>query len=424
MPSNAIDTEYPFRSLDELMDIQGGAQPPAATFKSAPEPGYVRFVQIRDFETDSHKTYIRREDRWRYCDQRDVLIARYGASVGRICRGLSGAYNVALVKVVPKDAEIGFLYHLLRSRYFQDPLAAMSARSAQAGFNKADLSAIRVPVPPIQTQRQISAILDSFDNRIYLLKRANRSLEEMSATLFNSWFVDFDPVRAKLEGREPEGMGADLAALLPSEFVDSEFGPIPKGWRTGKLSDLSELNPESWTTRNHPKVITYIDLANVKANRIETMVNFSFDEAPSRARRALRDGDTIVGTVRPGNRSYAYICGSSPGLTGSTGFAVLRAKSSLHSVFIYLAATRDENIDHLAHVADGGAYPAVRPEVVANLHTVIPPSEVINAFCEIINPLFSKIEVNSAQEVTLTNLRDLLLPRLLSGDIKFAGSDA
>lgn len=168
---------FPLVNLTQLMDIQGGAQPPASTFKDAYEPGYVRFVQIRDFETDAHLTFIKEEPRWRYCTKKDVLIARYGASVGRICRGVAGAYNVALAKVIPsQDADLDFLYHLLRSDFFQAPLAAMSGRSAQAGFNKGDLAAIRVPSPPLVTQRVISVLLNSLDDRIAILRETNTIL--------------------------------------------------------------------------------------------------------------------------------------------------------------------------------------------------------------------------------------------------------
>src|SRR5574338_242899 len=109
-------------------------------------------------------------------------------------------------------------------------------------------------------------------------------------------------------------------------------------------------------------VIRYVDLANTKWGRIEAVTVHEAHEAPSRAQRVLRPGDTIVGTVRPGNGSYAFI--ATDGLTGSTGFAVLRPRTSQYESFVYLASTAADNIDVLQHLADGGAYPAVRPDIV------------------------------------------------------------
>ena len=130
----------------------------------------------------------------------------------------------------------------------------------------------------------------------------------------------------------------------------------------------------------------------------------------------LRPGDTIVGTVRPGNGSYAFI--SEGGLTGSTGFAVLRPSTPQYAQFVYLAATAAENIDALAHLADGGAYPAVRPEVAAATPVVRPDYEVLGRFSLASGPLLAKMAQNERESRTLAALRDALLPRLISGELR------
>ena len=138
----------------------------------------------------------------------------------------------------------------------------------------------------------------------------------------------------------------------------------------------------------------------------------------SRARRVLRDGDTIVGTVRPGNRSFAFIHEPAENLTASTGFAVLRPTVMSHTEFVYLAATQDSSIEHLAHVADGGAYPAVRPEVVAGIQCILATYEVMQAFHKVTDSLMASIAENQQQAQTLATLRDTLLPRLISGQLR------
>jgi type I restriction enzyme, S subunit len=199
---------------------------------------------------------------------------------------------------------------------------------------------------------------------------------------------------------------------------------VPKGWQVGSLADLATLNPESWTAKKHPDTVAYIDLANAKDNEIAEVTIYAFDEAPSRARRVLRDGDTIVGTVRPGNRSFAFIHQAASNLTASTGFAVLRPRAIENTEFAYLAATQDSSIEHLAHVADGGAYPAVRPEVVAGIECVLPSSAIMQVFHNATAPLLASVAENLQQAQTLATLRDTLLPRLISGQLRLPEAEA
>jgi len=287
-----------------------------------------------------------------------------------------------------------------------------------------DCFKFKIPLPPLLVQTEIAETLGALDDRIALLRETNTTLEAIAQALFKSWFVDFDPVHAKQEGREPEGMDAVTTALFPDSFEESELGLIPTGWQTGTLANLATLNPESWTAKRHPATIAYIDLANAKDNEISAIIDYSFNEAPSRARRALRDGDTIVGTVRPGNRSFAFIHTFGTNLTASTGFAVLRPCKDIDTEFVYLAATQESNIEHLAHVADGGAYPAVRPEVVVATPCVLPIETIMKKFHEVTAPLLESITENQKRSKTLVNLRDTLLPRLISGQLRLPEAEA
>lgn len=134
-------------SLASLMDIAGGTQPPASEFIDTPSEGYIRLIQIRDYETDAHLTFVPNTHKLRTTTAEDIMIARYGASVGRICWGLDGAYNVALVRVVCEPDHREFLRTYLLTDVFQTRLAAVSGRSAQAGFNKGDIASFKLVVP-------------------------------------------------------------------------------------------------------------------------------------------------------------------------------------------------------------------------------------------------------------------------------------
>ena len=343
-----------------------------------------------------------------------VVTGRYG-TIGEVhfIREDFWPLNTTLFVKDFKGNDERFVYYLLSSLDF----SSFSDKSSVPGVNRNHLHGMPVRVPAtIKDQRRIAAILGALDDKIELNHQMSQTLEAIARTLFKSWFVDFDPVHAKAAGRQPAGMDAKTAELFPSEFEESELGLIPKGWRTDTLMSLASLNPENWTRNAYPNNITYVDLTGTKWGRIESITEYAREDAPSRAQRILRPGDTIVGTVRPGNGAYALV--AEAGLTGSTGFAVLRPNFSEASEFTYLAATSGSNIQRLTQLADGGAYPAVRPDVVSATSIALPPQEIVGVFSRASNPLLSRIAANGTQSKTLVAIRDSLLPQLLSGTIR------
>lgn len=303
-------------------------------------------------------------------------------------------------------------------------LLAAASGSTFPSVNRQQIEGIPVPCKDIDILKRIGCLSESIEQLIYSLTCQNTTLEAIAQRLFRSWFVTFDPVHAKAAGQEPEAMSAELAALFPSEFEESALGLIPKGWLAGSLQDVSLLNPETWSGRNHPAEVTYLDLSGIKKNSIPEVIKYKYDEAPSRARRVLKKGDSLYGTVRPGNLSYGYIGEDKAGLTGSTGFAVLRPKHTQDSEYVYCAMTLKESIERLVLLADGAAYPAVRPEIVYGKETVLADEKVMAAFHRITKPLFQQITINKSTIKCLCELRDHFLPRLISGQLSLADAEA
>ncbi len=413
--------------LSQLANVQGGFAFKGADFQDVGvavvkianiHPPSVSLVNVDRIQPDK----LVGLDRFRLRDG-DVLMAMTGATVGKVgrFREVEAAYlNQRVARITAKNGceYDDFIYAVVTQPGFDSLIEGASAGSAQANISTTGIGSVRIPRLAATDQLAIGDIARVLDDRIALLRETNATLEAIAQALFKSWFVDFDPVRAKQEGRAPEGMNEATARLFPDNFEESELGLVPRGWRVGTLTDLSDLNPESWTAKNHPDTVAYIDLANAKDNEIASVTDFAFDEAPSRARRVLRSGDTIVGTVRPGNRSFAFIHEPASNLTASTGFAVLRPTAEVNTEFVYLAATQDASIEHLAHVADGGAYPAVRPDVVSGLQCVMPDGLVLETFHVVAAPLLAKVAENQGQAQTLATLRDTLLPRLISGALR------
>lgn len=339
----------------------------------------------------------------------DTLLARITpclengktAQVNVLADGAVGEGSTEFIVLCGHDsADNDFVYYLCREPEFRKfAISRMEGTSGRQRVSWQSIAGYPIELPSPDIRRDAAGFLATLDDRIANLRQINTTLEAIAAALFKSLFVYFDGVP-------------------PEDLQESELGLIPKGWRIGILGDLCELNAAKWTDKKHPPTVRYIDLSSVSANRIEAVNEFAFDSAPSRARMQLREGDTIVGTVRPGNRAFAYIHAPTPNLTGSTGFAVLSPKQPHYASFIYLAATRDKAIQRLANLADGAAYPAVRSNVVAETPCAIAPDEVIAEFSIVTKPMLERIEQNNQQAATLANLRDALLPRLLSGQLR------
>jgi type I restriction enzyme, S subunit len=180
--------------LGDVCDFKGGSQPPKSQFVYEPRPGYVRFLQIRDFASEKHVTYIPETAKNRLCNSDDIMIGRYGASVGKILTGQAGAYNVALIKTIPdlRLLDRTFFFHYLHSRAFQHRLADVASRSAQDGFGKDDIYGFPVPVPSLNDQQkviqQMEPLSEETQRLTRLYERKLAALEELKKSLLHQAF--------------------------------------------------------------------------------------------------------------------------------------------------------------------------------------------------------------------------------------------
>ena len=180
--------------ITDVCSFQGGTQPPKSVWKKNQVDGYIRMLQIRDFTQPEKNNveYIPYKKTLKTCKSDDILIGRYGASVGKICTGLSGAYNVALVKIIPDKNKINrdYLLHLLKGNSFQNFILNVGSRAAQAGFNKDDLDGFTFSLPPLEQQKKIAAILDAADTYRQKTKALIKKYDELTQSLFLDMFGD------------------------------------------------------------------------------------------------------------------------------------------------------------------------------------------------------------------------------------------
>lgn len=361
----------------------------------------------------------------------DILLNITGDSVARVCQVndevLPARVNqhVAIIRPKKDILDARYLRYFLVNPVMQGHMLGLAAAGAtRNALTKGMIEGFEVPAPPLSEQHAIAHILGTLDDKIELNRRTNETLEAIARAIFQSWFVDFDPVRAKSDGRQPEGLDAATAALFPDSFEGSELGEIPKGWKWGTIGSLADLNTRTLGRNDKLDVIDYIEISNVMQGEISAVIPYKRGTEPSRARRRLTHGDTVLSTVRPDRGAY-FLCLNPPDtLIASTGFTVATPKNGSWA-FLHAALTRSEIGEELGFLADGGAYPAIRPEVISALSIVIPQiRQIVDAYERISQPLFEKADCNRKASLILAAIRDALLPKLLSGEVRIRDAES
>lgn len=340
-------------------------------------------------------------------------------------------HNQRLGKVILKpDVEIdqSFLYFLLCTKEYRHEIVAGATGTTVKHTSPSRILSYEANIPTdLHEQKAIAHILGTLDDKIELNRRMNETLEEMARAIFKSWFVDFDPVRvkadAKAKGTSPAkalarlGLTPKIAKLFPDAFQPSPLGPIPQGWTVGSIGDISDINSRTLKKNFDHKIIEYVDIASVSMGHLSGATKYELDSAPSRAKRLVKHGDIIWSCVRPNRKSYLLIDNPIENLVVSTGFVVM-TPTRIPSSYLYLWTTNGNFVDYLTNNADGSAYPAVRADHFAKASIIIPEQAVLDRFHETVGELQSISAQNERESITLANIRDTLLPKLLSGEIR------
>ncbi|MDR3673893.1 MAG: restriction endonuclease subunit S [Acidobacteriota bacterium] len=309
------------------------------------------------------------------------------------------AQRVILLRGRPNLIDQRYYYHAMKSPFVQGELAARSSGTTVLGIKQSELRQVRIPYVHRQTQRKIAAILSAYDNLIENNTRRIKILEEMAQALYREWFVHF-----RFPGHEKVKM------------VPSAIGSIPQGWQVVKLGSVADVNALSIKNDDEPEYINYIDISSVSPGRIDKVEHLAFKDAPGRARRIVRHGDMIWSTVRPNRRSYSLILDPLPDLIVSTGFAVISPRDVPFS-YVYQALTTEDFVGYLTNHARGSAYPAVNGGDFEGADFLLPGANVIADFHHVAGDMLIQCQTLIRQNANLRRTRDLLLPKLISGEI-------
>ncbi|MBE7734365.1 restriction endonuclease subunit S [Devosia faecipullorum] len=337
---------------------------------------------------------------------RAVCVVCIGATIGKICMTSKPSQTnqqVNSVIVDPDRFDQGFVYYGLRTK--ADELVARAAGAATPIINKTAFSEVEIDAPSLPTQRRIASILGTYDDLIEVNRRRIAGLEEMARGLFEEWFVRF-----RFPGHEA------------ASIEDTPDGLSPQGWAFDTLGKVAAINAASLKPTAAPAEIGYIDIASVSPGQINAINHMPFSEAPGRARRLVKDGSILWSNVRPNRRSFALVLDPAPEIVASTGFTVLDAKETSFT-YLYHWVTTENFTGYLVGNAQGAAYPAVTAATFERAIVLLPPSDLVGRFTDFAEPMLRLCDDLRKSNVCLAASRDLLLPRLISGQLSVAQAE-
>ena len=364
--------------------------------------------------------------------ENDVLLNITGDSVARCCQVAADVLparvnqHVAIIRPETKALDASFLRYVLVSYEYQSRLLALaSAGATRPALTKSMIEELEVPLPPLAEQKAIAGVLGALDDKIELNRRMNATLESMARALFQSWFVDFDPVRAKLDGRKPDGMDEETAALFPDSFQDSELGQIPHGWEVRTADEISVVGigktpprkEHQWFSEN-PADIPWMSIRDLGEAGvfISKTSEFLRPEAVETFRvRRIPDG-TVVLSFKLTMGRVAITDGE---MLSNEAIAHFRLKPETPFgsayLFCYLKGFSYDQLGNTSSIAT-----AINSDMVRGIKVVLPSKGVAAAFEGAVAPMFTQMKNNQNQSCTLATIRDTLLPKLLSGELSVA----
>ncbi len=404
--------EWKTYTLSNLINVKHGFAFKGEYFSEEPtndillSPG--NFKIGGGFKSDKFKYYNGEFPKDYILKEGDILItmtdlSKAGDTLGYSAKipphnGINYLHNQRLGLVQFKNDEIDpdFLYWILRTKPYQYYIVGSATGSTVKHTSPTRICSYEFEAPiDKEKQQEIAQILTSLDDKIELNLQMNQTLEAMAQALFREWFVNFN---------------------FPNFDGVLENG-LPKGWRKCQVKDICEANSSTLNSKDTISEVHYIEISEVDRGMINNISVYKRGEEPSRAKRKLKHGDTVLSTVRPNRGSYFLSLFPSENLIASTGFAVF-SPTKVPFSFLYIFLTNDDQLEFYGKMADGAAYPAINQSVIMNMEIILPTAELLERYQDVSSNLMIRIYENLEANKILTQTRDTLLPKLMSGKIE------
>ena len=345
----------------------------------------------------------------------DVVLTTEGP-LGEVAQidddGLGLGQRIVTLRGKQGILDTGYLKYFLMSPVGQNLLQSRATGTTVEGISQKALRALPITLPPYKIQKEIASTLYSIEKKYELNQKMNETLEEMARALFKRWFVDFDPVRAKVEGKKPEGMDAATAALFPDAFNDNG---LPEGWKVGRLGDIITQRNERISPSKDTEVIPYVPIDCISSKSLFLSDYKSGSEAKSSLIKFYQD-DILFGAMRP---YFHKVCiAPFDGTTRTTAFVLYPSRFFDYS-FSVMCINDDSTIEYATQNSTGSTIPYIKwDNSLANKPIVIPSDEIRQAFDSLVRPILNAIPAKFFETSTLSTIRDNLLPKLISGELR------
>ncbi len=426
-----MSSEWQSTTIGDICSKVFSGGTPTSTNSTYYDGGTIPWLRTKEvnygkiYETEEHITELGFESSSaKLVPVNSVIVAMYGNgdTAGRVAvNKVPVTTNQACCNLVvdTSKADYRFVYYYLMGQY--KALVDLKNGGAQQNLNGQLIKAFPIALPTIAEQVEISTILESLDDRITLLRETNTTLEAIAQALFKSWFVDFDPVHAKMQGRNSEGMDEETLALFPDSLQLSELGDVPTGWQFKTMTDISIVSIGKTPPRKEPEWFSE-DPSDIRWVSIRDMgmqgvymsqtSEFLTKEAIQKFNVRVVPDNTVLMSFKMTIGRVALTDGEI-----TTNEAIAHFNLNEHSVvtseFIYLHLKQFDfsSLSSTSSIAD-----AVNSKAVREIPILVPPAEVMVAFQARIVSIFNKLKLSENQAQNLTVLRNALLPRLIRGD--------
>jgi len=414
-------SEWPIRVLADICDsVDYGYTASAKEVPCGP-----KFLRITDIVSGSVNW-----DSVPYCeidqsavsrfrlDAGDVVIARTGATTGYSAYIADPPYAVFasyLVRLkVGQDANSQFISYFLKSPPFWDYMrGVLGDKSAQPNASAKTMTQVMLPLPPLKEQQAIACILGALDDKIELNRRMNETLEAMARAIFKSWFVDFDAVRAKAAGQQPSGLSPHIADLFPDEFEESELGEIPRGWEVRGLDEIAHFLNGLALQKYPPQDDRWLPVIKIAQLRKGNTIGADHASADLAADYVVEDGDVLF------SWSGSLECALWAGGKGALNQHLFKVTSVAFPKWFYYLWIH-EHLLSFRHIAAGKATTMghIQRHHLSDAKVVVPGQDVLAVANNTLSPIIGQIVQRRIESCTLAALRDTLLPRLISGELR------